>query len=418
VTLQSSASKINQETRTDAKGTYSFKWLAAGSYTLRVSSSKLEASAAAALSEGETKTLDLSLAVTSSDKVPQFYDEPTFTVAGVSESSGAGVHGSQSTMRNADALAKATASLMQSHTNYAADAGAGAASADQTIEQLRQLIAANDRAEFHNQLGHLEEDSGHSLDALKEFQRAVEMDSSEGNFFDWGTELLVHRAVEPAAEVFAKGSQLHPHSVRLLTGLAVAEYAQGSYSAAVDHLCQASNLDPHDPVPYTFLGRMENADVKRSPKALAKLARYAELYPNDALANFYYAVALWNQPDGATNPAKSAEVERLLRKSIAIDPNFALTDLQLGILNVARQQFPQAARAFEKAIALDPSLAEAHYRLALAYRRLGEDAKAQRELEIYQHETSKENEEAERERKTMQQFVYELKTPQTASQPH
>jgi tetratricopeptide (TPR) repeat protein len=415
VILQAKSSKAIQETRTDARGAFSFKALPAGSYTLHADdSSNLEASATLAISEAEIKTIDLILATMPSGKGPQFYDEPTFTVAGVSESSGAGVHGSQATMRNADALAKATASLAKSPTNSAADA----ATEGRTVEQLRQLIATNDHAQLHNQLGHMEEDSGRSLEALKEFQRAAEMDPSESNFFDWGTELLVHRAAEPAAEVFAKGSQLHAQSVRLLTGLAVAEYAQGSYSAAIDHLCQASDLDPHDPVPYAFLGRMENADVKRSPNALAKLARFAELYPNDAHANLYYAVALWNQPENATNSGASAQVERLLRKSIAIDPNFAAPYLQLGILAASREQFSEAAVAFEKAIGLDPSLEEAHYRLALAYRRLGEVAKAQNELETYQHETNKENEDAKRERKNVQQFVYELKTPQATSQPH
>lgn len=418
VILQIESTKTLRETHSDANGRYSFKSLLPGTYTLHAeSAAKRTASISVSLSGAETKLVDLHLGTGPSDKGPQFYDEPTFTVAGVSESSGAGVHASQSTRRNADALAKDTASLATS-PEESAGFPPGTTRDVQTSEQLRKLIASNDQAQLHNQLGHVEENSGHSLEALQQFQRAAEMDPSERNFFDWGTQLLVHRAAEPAAQVFAKGNRLHPQSVRLLTGLAVAEYAQGLYGAAVDHLCQASDLDPHDPVPYTFLGRMRNPDVKRSADAMAKLKRYAELYPNDALANYYYAVSLWNQPNGSTSPATSVQVEQLLRKSLAIDSKFAPSYLQLGVIDATRQQFAEAASMFEKAIAADPSVSEAHYRLAQAYRRLGQGDKAQRELEIYQREMNIESEDAEREQKNVRQFVYELEAPQPASQAH
>ena len=60
----------------------------------------------------------------------------------------------------------------------------------------------------------------------------AETDPSESNYFDWGTELLVHRAVEPAIEVFSKGNRLFPDSARMLVGLGVAWYSHGSYEQA------------------------------------------------------------------------------------------------------------------------------------------------------------------------------------------
>jgi tetratricopeptide (TPR) repeat protein len=159
---------------------------------------------------------------------------------------------------------------------------------------------------------------------------------------------------------------------------------------------------------------MESAEVKRSPDALAKLARFADLYPNDASANFYYAVALWNQPNTQADPESRAQVERLLQKSITLDPKFAVAYLQLGILAASGQNLPAAASAFEKAIALDPNLQEAHYRLAQTYRRMGEDAKAQRELETYQRLMDSADEAAKRDRKIVQQFIYESNTPAPA----
>jgi tetratricopeptide (TPR) repeat protein len=159
---------------------------------------------------------------------------------------------------------------------------------------------------------------------------------------------------------------------------------------------------------------MQNAEVKRSANATAKLARFADLYPNNAEANYYYAVALWNQQPGSPDRPSIARVEQLLQKAIALDPKMATAYLQLGILYDSRRQFPDAASALERAIALDPNLEEAHYRLAQIYRRTGDDAKAQRELEAYKRAADSATEAAERERKAVQQFVYQLKAPSTS----
>ena len=61
------------------------------------------------------------------------------------------------------------------------------------------------------------------------------------------------------------------------------------------------------------------------------------------------------------------------------------------------------------AIEASPSMEEAHYRLAQAYRKTGETASAQKEIELYQ-KLSRESEQArERERSEIQQFVFELR---------
>jgi tetratricopeptide (TPR) repeat protein len=421
VTLQSRSHTPDQTARTDVKGIYVFSSVPMGSYSLRAQSLTLGGASYGplTLADHETKSVDLTLtSPKSSAKTAEFYDEPAFTVAGVSETSGAGVHGSDSAMRNADALTKATASLAHESAKPAPAPASSAADADNAAQQLKKLIASNDQADLHNRLGHIEEESGHSLEALREFQQSAQMDPSENNLFDWGTELLVHRAAEPAAEVFTRGNRLYPRSARMLTGLAVSEYARGRYDQAVERICQASDVDPHDPAPYMFLGRMQSSEVKHSPDALAKLARFRDLYPDNAFANYYYAVALWNQSSSPTGSETTTRVERLLQKSIALDPKMAVAYLQMGILNASREQLPEAASAFEKAIALDTNLEEAHYRLAQTYRRMGNTAEAQRELEAYQRAAQTASEAAMRDRKTVQQFVYELKAPASPPETH
>ena len=92
---------------------------------------------------------------------------------------------------------------------------------------------------------------------MREYEKAARMDPSEQNYFEWGTELLLHKAAEPAVEVFARGSSAHPNSARLLTGLGAALYSNGSWDEAARRLCEASDLQPADSAPYLFLGKIE-----------------------------------------------------------------------------------------------------------------------------------------------------------------
>jgi Flp pilus assembly protein TadD len=73
------------------------------------------------------------------------------------------------------------------------------------------------------------------------------LDPSEGNLFDWGCELLLHRTYEPAIEVFQQATVRYPKSPRLMIGLGMALDLRGKYDEAVKALLTAADLDPTDP---------------------------------------------------------------------------------------------------------------------------------------------------------------------------
>jgi tetratricopeptide (TPR) repeat protein len=255
------------------------------------------------------------------------------------------------------------------------------------------------------------------LGAVREYQHAAELTPSEPNLFDWGAELLIHSALEPALEVFAKGNHLFPRSARMLIGLGVAWYARGSYDLAGQRLCEASDLDPGDPRAYLFLGKMQSVGTGQSEDVIQRLGRFARLQPENALANYYYALGLWKGQEGSENTKDLAEVESLLQKAVRLDPKLGAAYLQLGILNSDRKDFLGAISAYQKAIAVTPSLEQAHFRLAQAYQRTGQASQAQKELSIYREMSKKTAEEVERQRHEIQQFVYTLRGSTSAGQP-
>jgi len=290
---------------------------------------------------------------------PAYFDEPNFIVAGVADPSAHGGHGSDPVFRSAQSLAKATAGL---RTGPVSD--------------------------------------GNALEAARELQRAAEADPSEANLFNWGAEILTHRAADQAVEVFSKGHRLFPRSTRTLLGLAVALYSRGSYDPAAQAFFDAADLDPADPAPYLFLGKVSSAAITGAPGYATRMERFAKLHPENAWANYYYAATL-----ARTTPRK----RELLEKAVRLDPMLADAFVMLGTLYADEENLPKAVDAFRSAIQANPQLEEAHYRLAMAYRKTGEANKARQELELYQQLQKQAAEAQERERSEIQQFVFGLK---------
>src|SRR5271154_1661444 len=206
---------------------------------------------------------------------PDFFDEPHFTVAGVTDASTPGGHGSDTVVRTKEALAKDAASLGD-------DAGShSTAESDADVEKsLRAALEREpNRAALHHSLADVEEKVGNSLEAVREYQRAAELDPNESNFFDWGAELLMHRAFEPASEVFTQGNRRFPRSVRILVGLGVTLYDRGAYGQATQRLCQASDLNPADPIPYQFMGKIQAVETTQPAGMGDRLERFARLQP-------------------------------------------------------------------------------------------------------------------------------------------
>ena len=412
----------------------------------------------------------------------EFADKPNFTVAGITDWTAVGGHGADTNLRASEALAKETVALNADTVSRSYVSSPHGASENQLktaltrdpqsfnanhelgefylgsqryAEAIPLLESANrlrpddystrydlalaykgegdlvrarkdvnamlgtaDKAELHHLLGDIDEGLNDPLGAEREYERAVRLDPAEDNYFRWATELLLHRAIEPAAEVFADGAKLYPRSARMLSGLGAALYASGAYDEGAMKVCAASDLSPSDTDPYIFLGQMEVAAPAPLPCVEQRLARFAREHPENAMANYYYAMAIWKKQPVPAGPAALGEVKARLEKSVTTDPTFADGHLQLGILYSAEGDLDRAVSAFREAIAHDPSGGEAHYRLAMIYQRMGNNAKAQDEFRLHDECAKNDAAAVERQRREIQQFMIVLKDQQPSSSRH
>lgn len=249
---------------------------------------------------------------------------------------------------------------------------------------IEALIQRQDKAELHNLLGDVEEREGHVQQSAEQYQTAARMDPSEKNLFDLANELLLHRGFQPALKVLDFATQKYPQSAKLRVALGVAYYSLGQYDQAIESLCQAVDLDPKDTRALDFLGKMYDVAPDKSNAVTTRLARFAREYPDNASANYYYALSLRKRTTQGASSTANREAEALLRKAIDLNPTWADAHYQLGLLYEDEAQTDNAIREYRSAVRLNSTLAKAHYRLARLYEKTGRSQLAQAELHAFQ----------------------------------
>jgi tetratricopeptide (TPR) repeat protein len=257
-------------------------------------------------------------------------------------------------------------------------------SVDEARGIVTQLLKVKETGELHNLLGDVEELAGNLTGAADRFQRAAHMDATEEHLFDWGNIHLRLRAGDNALEVFTAAVVRFPASARLQIGLGIAQYSRGKYSEAVASFCRAVDLDPSDPRPYDFLGEIYGIAPELASEVTERLAGFVKAHPRNAMAHLYYALSLWRGERTRSEPEDLRRVETLLKRAVTLDPKLARGFLELGIFLSDQERYAEAVEQLRRATTLQPGVAQAHYRLAQAYRRTGQIALAEKELEIFQ----------------------------------
>jgi tetratricopeptide (TPR) repeat protein len=421
VSLEGADRKQTLKSTADSVGRFRFPGVPPATYTLHASlPGYLECKKGPfVVGDHETKSFVLQLKKSDSLKDAEsnipFSDEPSFMVSGVTDTTALGGHGSGPVIRNSNALSKETASLAHD-VNPPASKSPAAPKAEVLAREaaIRARLSDEDNADLRVELAEIEEAEGRPLDAVADYQRAAELQQTEPHLFAWGAELLLHHAPEPAIEVFSKGYRMYPQSGRMLLGLGAAHYAQRSTDQAMQIFMEACDLNPEDPTPYLFLGKLQVTAQAVPTGWTDRMKRFVALHPDNAMAHYLYAVGFLKS---GRREAHLQVAEAELNRAIQLDPHLGDAYLYLGILLNERGDFSGAAAALQKAVENTPVPEEAHYRLAQVYRRMGDTQKVRQEIAQYQKLLAQRDEVAERERHEIPQFVYTLRSQVPSGQP-
>ena len=145
--------------------------------------------------------------------------------------------------------------------------------------------------------------------------------------------------------------------------------------AAIKEFEAALAADPHYPGIHTGLGiiywRNDNID-----EAEREFREELSSYPKDPIANCTLGRIL----RGGRN--KPAEAIPYLEAALAVNPSYRDALLEMGQARISMQQPEAAIEPLQKAIALDPNDAEAHYILGTALNKSGRPAEGAKQRTI------------------------------------
>lgn len=425
VSAQAADGSKSVQITADASGAFLFSALRPGGYTLHAdkqgSGSERSSLVVAKGSQGSVRLVLHEAATAAAGAASsaetagsmEFVDKPAFTVAGVTDWTAVGGHGSDATLRTSEELNRQTLAL-RAGVHPAARLRGDKADDEYNLAltlkdsgnfraaqlHVKRALALSDAGDFHRLAGELEEKLGNPLAAVHEEQRATQLDPSEENYFTWGSELLLHRAIWQAADVFATAAKAFPASVRVKTAWGAALFAGARYDEAAEKICEASDQDPAAREPYLFAGRIALAAPSTAGCVAQKLERFLAMRPDDPEANYLYAMFLL-RPGAASEPGRA---QQLLLKAVALDPKCSDAYLQLGILSASRKDYTGAIAYYRQALEADPQKGEAHYRLGVAYDRTGESAKAQKEYQLHERMDAADAALVEQQRREVKQF--------------
>jgi tetratricopeptide (TPR) repeat protein len=272
-------------------------------------------------------------------------------------------------------------------------------------ETLQVLLGQQPRAEAYNLLATVQEQRKLYLEAVRAFQKAAELEPGNEDYrYDYAFELLKHRTNKEAIALFASGVRDFPKSLKLRLGLGCTYYVVGKQEEAARTLLEAIQIEPSNKLAYLFLGKTYEQAGSFQAAVTEAFRAYLERGPQDAWAYYHYGTMLYLNAQSA--PKIDFQAAKLyLHRALSLNPRLAEAYVQLATVLQTEDQNRESLPFLDEAVRSNPKLASAHYRLGLAYRRLGEKDKAATEFAL--SEKLNAEQQAGREKRTVIQFLVE-----------
>lgn len=254
---------------------------------------------------------------------------------------------------------------------------------NQSYAQAREVLARMPgvklSASAQSLYGDIDEKLGRYKQAAQHDLNAAQLEPSETNIYVLGVELLRHWTFGPAIQALSAGVKKYPDSRRMRLGLGIAYYGNGNYDQAIPILADLLAEAPGNVLYADLLGRTCTVLTEGNHPRCATLVQFALRHPQNAMLATYAATSILHQP---SSPRQLKVAKQMLQQAIAARPKLAQARLEMGVLLQTESKWAESVGPLETAIRLQPDLAQAHYRLALAYSHLGRHTEAQRQIAL------------------------------------
>jgi tetratricopeptide (TPR) repeat protein len=290
--------------------------------------------------------------------------------------------------------------------------------AEQALRQTIAALPASGRA--HYALGRLYQRQGESEKALREFEVSITfhpMLGLNGIYQSMGAMNAARQNFDAAIDAYSSRVDVHPNdadahqslgetylrlgrhdealvefamTLMLATGradayagMAEVHLKEGRYADAVEASRRALELDvDHRQARYSLATSLLR--LGRTEEGQAELATFQRQQTEDAAAHAR-ELELGGLKREASESSASGDHEKavaLLRKALLLEPNVAVSHLNLGLALLYAGHPAEAIEHFKSAVSLNAP-PDVHQHLAQAYAALGQDEDSRRELALY-----------------------------------
>lgn len=215
------------------------------------------------------------------------------------------------------------------------------------------------------------------------FDQAIQLEpSNEENYLDLIRMLASRNEWRPALEAAQKAAVKFPGSGPLLEVKGLAESMLLLTEDSIASYNRALKIDPRSARANLGLAAALWA-AGSVEEATAAFERGIREFPGDALHYQEYGRLQLSLAKGGDAAAESRAVA-MFEKAIAVDSSLSEAHYELGNLAMNKGRIPAALNHLERARKLEPDLSKIRYALSRAYRRAGRSAEAAEELRAYQ----------------------------------
>lgn len=177
-----------------------------------------------------------------------------------------------------------------------------------------------------------------------------------------------------ALENLTQAVALAPNNFDARFYLGRVQYLMGNFGSSLENLRRAVQMKPENIEARFFLGTL----LEKNGESEKALEQYQAIVERDE-KSFYGQVGL-----GAlfVKQGKLAEAVAALRRAVELEETSFEAHWALGRAFILEEKFAEAEAVLKKAVELQPARTDARYQYALALRRLGKTAEAQKEFEL------------------------------------
>lgn len=247
---------------------------------------------------------------------------------------------------------------------------------------LAELVAAGRvSGDTYNLLGWCLEKQAKRGEAIDALSKAIDQEpSNEVYYLDLAGILATStRRLVAALAIARRATERLPASYNAWTLKGSIETKLQQYSDAVQSYAVAARLKPDSPAPRRALALAQWSNGEDA-EAIRSFEQLIQRFPQNAASYEAYGTALFN---AASNEELTARAVRLLQKAITLDPSLAEPHFYLGTLALDKGDVQEALRQLETGVKLDPRSSKLHFALSRALKRAGRLADSEREYATY-----------------------------------